>query len=497
MTNLLFGIWNALSPENLIFGLIGALLGTITGVLPGLGPTSTIAILLPITASLPAIPAIIMLSGIYYGAQYGGSTTSILMNIPGEASSVPTTYDGYPMAKQGRGGPALAIAALGSFFGGTVGCIALTITGPLLASIAFLFGPPEYAAMLLFSLVSMAVLSGDSILKGLLMTLLGIILSSIGLSLNGVPTFTYGSVTLLKGLDLISIIIGVFGISEVVLSLEEQVKTIGEAKLGKLMPSFRELRNCISCTLRATGIGFFLGLLPGMGPTMSTFMAYDVEKKINKNRANFGKGAIEGVCAPETANNANAQAGFIPLLTFGLPPTPTFAVLLAGLTMHGVEPGPALFIKYPEFIWTVVGGMYVGNVLLLILNLPLVGLWAKIVYIPYKLLAPIILGICFLGTYVLRNEIIDVLIAVIFGGFGYILKKADWPIAPVVLGFLLGPMFEAAMRPTLTLSGGSLAILFTRPIALMFMSFTMLVVAGKYVFMILKAKKEWNKRHAT
>lgn len=479
MSDLILGIWNALSPDNLMFGFIGCILGTITGILPGLGPTSAIAILLPITASLPPAPAFIMLSGIYYGAMYGGSSTSILMNIPGEAASVPTTYDGFQMAKQGRAGPALAIAAIGSFIGGTFGVIALTVTGPLLASVVFLFGPPEYTSILLFSLISMAVLSGPSIIKGTMMTLIGIILAIVGLSLNGVPVFTYGSVKLLKGIDLISMIIGLFGISEIMISLEEEVSTIGTVKLGKLMPTFQEFRNCIGCILRATGLGFILGLLPGIGPTICSFMAYDIETRVSKNRANFGKGAIEGVCAPETANNANAQAGFIPLLVFGIPPTATFAVLLMGLTLHGVEPGPMLFIKQKDLLWTVIGGMYIGNIILLILNLPLVGLWAKIVYIPYKIMAPIILGICFLGSYVLRNEILDPVSAVIFGIFGYVARKLDWPVAPVILGFILGPMFEAALRPTLTLSGGSLFILFTRPISLTFIILTIVVIGLK------------------
>ncbi len=485
MSDLILGIWHALSPENLMFGFIGCFLGTITGILPGLGPTSSIAILLPITASLPPAPAFIMLSGIYYGAMYGGSSTSILMNIPGEAASVPTTYDGFQMAKQGRAGPALAIAAIGSFIGGTIGILALTITGPLLANIVFLFGPPDYTSIIFFSLISMSVLSGPSVLKGMMMTLMGLLLAIVGLSLNGVPVFTYGSIKLLKGIDLISMIVGLFGVSEIMISLEEEISTIGKQKLGKLLPTLKEFRNCIGCILRATGLGFLLGLLPGIGPTICSFMAYDIELKVSKNRANFGKGAIEGVCAPETANNANAQAGFIPLLVFGIPPTATFAVLLVGLTLHGVEPGPMLFIKQKELLWTVIGGMYIGNVILLILNLPLVGLWAKIIYIPYKMLAPIILGICFLGSYVLRNEILDPVSAVIFGVFGYAARKMDWPIAPVVLGFILGPMFEAALRPTLTLSGGSLSILFTRPISLIFLMLTVLVITLK-LFLLKK-----------
>ncbi len=474
------GLWNALHPMNLLFGITGCILGTIVGVLPGLGPTSAIAILLPITITLPAESAIIMLGGIYYGSQYGGSTTSILMNIPGEASSVPTCFDGYEMTKQGRAGPALAIAAIGSFIGGTIGILGLTFAGPPLASIAFYFGPPEYAGLLIFSLLSMAILSGGSTLKGILTTLLGMLLATIGCSLGGVNCFTFGSIKLLKGIDLISLIIGLFGISEIMVNLEEGVTTIAKAKLGKLMPTVQEFRNCVGAMLRGTGLGFFLGLLPGMIGTVITFMSYHLEKRVSKNKANFGRGAIEGVCAPETANNAACQASYIPLMVFGIPPGPSLALLLAALTIYGLEPGPSLFIKHSDFFWTIVGAMYIGNAILLILNLPLVGIWARIVYIPYKILAPVILGFCFLGAYATRNELVDVLVAVLFGFVGYLAKKLDWPTTPIILGFILGPMLEAALRPTLTLSGGSIFILFSRPISLGFILLTFLLVAFRF-----------------
>jgi putative tricarboxylic transport membrane protein len=478
-SGIILGIWHAMSPQNLLWGTIGCILGTIVGILPGLGPTSAIAILFPLTLSLPAAPAILMLSGIYYGAMYGGSTTSILMNIPGEASSVPTTFDGYEMAKQGRAGPALAISAIGSFIGATLAITALAFIGPYLADLAFYFTAPDYAGMMFFSLVSLATLSGKSVLKGILVVITGMLLATIGCSLGGIPCFTYGYVSLMAGIGLIPMIIGLFGISEILIGLEEEIVTIAQAELGKLMPTVRELRGCFGCILRASGIGFFLGLLPGMIPTIASFMAYDVEKKISKNRSNFGNGAIEGVCAPETANNANAQAGYIPLMAFGIPPTPSLALLLSALMVFGLQPGPMLFTKNQDFVWTIIGGMYIGNVILVVLNLPLVGMWARIVYIPYKILAPIILGICFIGAYAISNEVFDVWIAIVFGVVGYIAKKGDWPIPPLILGFILGPMFEGALRPSLTKSGGSILIFFTQPISLSFIVLTLSLIVLK------------------
>jgi putative tricarboxylic transport membrane protein len=481
------GIWNAMSPLNLLFGLIGCILGTLVGVLPGLGPASAVALLFPVTINLPPVPAIIMLGGIYYGAMYGGSTTSILMNIPGEASSVPTTFDGYQMAKQGRAGPALAISAIGSFVGGTLAIMALSFTGPLLASVVFYFTAPDYAGMMFFSLVSLATLSGRSIIKGILMVLTGMLLATVGCSLGGIPCFTYGSVKMLSGLDLVSMVIGLFGICEIMVGLEAELVTIAQAKVGKLMPSFRELRDCIGCTFRSTGIGFFLGLLPGMVPTISSFLAYDVEKRVSRNKANFGKGAIQGVCAPEVANNANAQAGYIPMMAFGIPPTPTLAMLLAAFVIFGLEPGPLLFTKNADFVWTIIGAMYIGNVILLILNLPLVGLWARIVYIPYRLLAPVILGLCFLGAYAIRTDIFDVAVALFFGIVGYLARKFDWPIPPLLLGFILGPKLEGYLRPSLSMSGGSIAVFFTQPISLGFILLTSLLIALR--FYLGKAEK--------
>jgi len=486
---LLLGIWHSLSPLNLLFGFIGCMLGTIVGVLPGLGPTSAIAILFPITLKLEPTAAIIMLGGIFYGSQYGGSTTSILMNVPGEASSVATCFDGYKMAQQGRAGQALAISAIGSFIGGTIGIIGLTIAAPKLGEVGFYFGPPDYSALFIFSLLSMALLSSSSVLKGILMTLLGMTLSTVGITLGGVPCFTYGSAKLLKGIDLISLIVGLFGISEILIGLQEEVVTIAKSKLGKLMPSLKEFSDCTGAIFRATGLGFFMGLLPGMSGAVITFLSYNLERRISKNRMNFGKGAIEGVCSPETANNAACQAAYIPLMVFGIPASPSLAILLAALTIHGLPPGPTLFLKHTEFFWTIVGAMYVGNVILLILNLPLVGVWARIAYIPYKLLAPIMLGLSLIGTFAIRNDLMDCMIAIIFGVFGYAAKNLNWPTAPLIMGFILGPMLEAALRSTLSISGGSMLILLSRPISLIFVILTIVVVFLKMFFQKAEPKE--------
>jgi len=474
---LIFGFVNALTPTYLFFSLIGCLMGTLVGVLPGLGPTSAIAILLPVTGHLSPTGSIIMLAGIYYGAMYGGSTTSILMNIPGEPSSVPTTFDGYQMAKQGRAGPALAIAAIGSFFGATIAILALTFIGPLLANFALLFGPAEYFGLLSFCFISMASLSGDSTLRGILILLIGVTLSTFGYdTLTGIPRFTYGSTAMLNGIDLISMVIGLFGIGEIIISLEEEIVTIAKEKVGKLLPTWKELYDCMWTMLRSTAAAFGLGLLPGMTPNVTSFIAYDLEKRISKDASRFGKGAIEGVCAPETANNTTAIAGFIPMLIFGIPTSPALALLMGGMMIYGLNPGPFLFTKHAEFFWTFIASMYIGNFMLLILNLPLVGMWAQIAYIPYKILAPIILGICFLGAYGIRNNMFDVVVAIIFGVIGYVMKKGNWPIAPMILGFLLGPMFEGSLRQALQIYKGSFIAIILRPIPACFIVLSFVLI---------------------
>ena len=463
--DLLYGLANSLTTTNLFFCFVGVLLGTIVGVLPGLGPASTIAILLPLTMHLDPTASIIMLSGLYYGAMYGGSTTSILVNIPGEAASVVTTLDGFKMTQQGRAGQALWIAAVGSFVAGTFGAVVLSFVGPGIAKYALKFGPPEYVGLLLFSLTMLITLS-PSLLKGLTAGVMGMVLATVGLDpLTGTARLNFGLTGMMRGLELVPVIVGLFGIGEILLAAEAGAQNIYQGKLGKMMPERREMKQGLWASVRGTLIGFFPGLIPGMVPALTSFMAYDAEKRISKDPDKFGKGAIEGVAAPEAANNATAMAGFIPLMTLGIPTGPSLAIILAALMMYGLQPGPMLFVQNKEFVWTVIGSMFIGNVLLLILNLPLVGLWARISLIPYKVLGPIILAVCLVGAYSPRNTMFDVWVALIFGLIGFVMKKKQWPLAPLILGFILGDMFEGSLRQSLSMSGGSLAIFWQRPVA--------------------------------
>jgi putative tricarboxylic transport membrane protein len=470
---LVHGFAQALTLQNLLFALIGSVLGTLVGVLPGIGPTSGIAILLPLTGFLPPTPAIIMLAAIYYGAMYGGSTTAILVNIPGEVASVVTTLDGYQMARQGRAGPALAIAAISSFVAGTLGLVGLTFFAPPLADMALRIGPPEYFGLVVLSFSVVVSLSGASLVKGLSSAALGALVALVGLDpMSGVRRFAFGSSDLLGGIDFIAVIIGLFAITEVLVGVEASVTAVSMAALGKLMPRWDELRSCMGTMLRATGVGFFLGLLPGCTPGAISFISYDVEKRWSRTPERFGHGAIEGVAAPEGANNATTSGGFVPLFALGLPATPALAVLLSGLMIYGLQPGPLLFEKQPEFVWTVIASMYVGNVMLLILNLPLVGLWARLCKLPYAIMAPLILIFSVLGAFSVRNSFFDVGVALAFGAVGYLMVKLGYPTAPLVLALILTPMLESALRQSLSMAHGSPLILVTRPIALI------LILAG-------------------
>jgi putative tricarboxylic transport membrane protein len=463
--DLVYGLINSLTATNLFFCFVGVLLGTVVGVLPGLGPASTIAILLPLTMRLDPTASIIMLSGLYYGAMYGGSTTSILVNIPGEAASVVTTIDGFKMTQQGRAGQALWIAAVGSFIAGTFGSVVISFVGPEIAKYALKFGPPEYVGLLLFSLTMLITLS-PTIIKGLTAGVMGMVLATVGLDpLTGTARLNFGLTGMMRGLELVPVVVGLFGIGEILLAAEEGVQNIYQGKLGKMMPKGHDLKQGLWASVRGTVIGFFPGLIPGMVPALTSFMAYDVEKRISKYPEKFGTGVIEGVAGPEAANNATAMAGFIPLMTLGIPTGPSLAIILAALMMHGLQPGPTLFVQNKLFVWTVIGSMYIGNVLLLILNLPLVGLWARISLIPYKVLGPVILAICLVGAYSPRNTMFDVWVALIFGIMGFVMKKNNWPLAPLVLGFILGDMFEGSLRQSLSMSGGSLSIFWHRPVA--------------------------------
>ena len=479
---LLRGFADALTAQNLLFALIGAVLGTLVGVLPGIGPTSGIAILLPLTSFLPPTPAIIMLAAIYYGAMYGGSTTAILVNIPGEVASVVTTIDGYQMARQGRAGPALAIAAISSFVAGTLGLIGLTFFAPVLADLALRVGPPEYFGLVVLAFSVVVSLSGASLLRGLSSAALGAMVALVGLDpQTGVRRFTYGTVTLLNGLDFIAAIIGLFAITEVLLAVERRTAAVSLAPLGRLLPAWSELRGCIGAMLRASGVGFFLGMLPGCTPGAISFVSYDLERRVSRNRANFGKGAIEGVAAPEGANNATTSGGFVPLFALGLPATPALAVLLSGLMIYGLQPGPLLFEKQPAFVWAVIASMYVGNVMLLVLNLPLVGLWARLVRVPYRVMAPLILVFSVVGAFSVRNSLFDVAVALAFGAVGWAMAKGGYPTAPLVLALILTPMLESSLSQSLSMAGGSPLILVTRPIAVAFMGAGLALTAWSLV----------------
>jgi len=472
---LISGFWNAISPWNLLYCFLGCMIGTLVGVLPGLGPAATMAILLPLTGYLPPAGMILMLAGIYYGAMYGGSTTSILINVPGEASSVTTCLDGFRLTKQGRAGEALAIAAIASFIAGTAGVVFLSICAPVLADFALRFGPPEYFSVLLFSLTAVLSFSGPNLVKGIITVVLGMLLCSVGLDpLTGKQRFVFGINVLVSGFDIISIVIGLFGIAEVLSSAEEGIKNIYRGSLGRLIPKGEELKKGLMGSLRGTALGLTLGLLPGISPAVASFMAYDLEKRVSKTPELFGKGRIEGVAAPEAANNAVSQAGFIPLMALGIPTCPMLAILLAAFTMYGLTPGPMLFEKHAELAWTVIASMYVGNVILLILNLPLVALWARISLIPYRILGPLVLGICVVGAFSMRNNLLDIWVCIIFGFIGYLMKRRDWPAVPFIIGLIIGPMIEQNFRASIGLSGGDVSIFLMRPISGVFLALTVL-----------------------
>jgi len=477
---LLAGFAEAFTPGHLLMAAAGALVGTFVGVLPGLGPTSAIAILLPLTGVLEPTQGIIMLAGIYYGAMYGGSTTAILLNIPGEVSSVPTCLDGYPLAKKGRGGPALGITAIASFVAGTMGVIGLVFFAPLLADQALKFGPPEYFALMVLALSVMVSLSGGAIGKAAIMGALGYVLAMIGLGpSSGLPRFDYGSSVLTGGLEMTSVIIGLFAISEVLKGMAERRMTISAKQIGSVYPSVADLRQTARPILQGGLVGFLLGLLPGCSAAVSSFLAYDLEKKVSKHPERFGKGAIEGVAAPEAANNATSSAGFIPLFALGIPASPPLAVLLAGLMIYGLSPGPVLFEQNGLFVWTVIASMFIGNAMLLVLNLPLVWLWVKLTRIPYGVMAPVILLLCTIGAYSVRNSLFDVGVALLFGVFGCVLMKYQWPVVPLILCFILGPLLEESLLQSMAMSDGNPAIFFERPLSLgiLILSAILLVVS--------------------
>ena len=464
---LLNGLIACMSPQNLMFALLGCILGTLIGVLPGVGPAAGTAILIPLTFKLDPTGAIIMLSAIYYGAMYGGTITSVLINMPGEAASIVTCIDGHQMAKQGRGGTALGIAAIGSFIGGIAATIALVVVAPPLARFALSFGPPEFFALMLVGLALVTSLAGRSLLAGLMMATLGLLIAMVGIDpVRGAPRFTFGITNLYDGVGFVPVVMGLFGVSELLLTAEKPYKQIIDTNLSKLFPSREEWRRCIGAIARGTGIGFVLGLIPGVGAIIPTFMAYVLEKRVSKHPEQFGKGAIEGVAAPETANNAYANASMIPLLTLGIPSSPTIAVLMGAFIINGITPGPFLFKEKPELVWAVIASFFVGNVMLLILNLPFVGWWAKILRLPYQYIVVGTLVFCMIGAYSLQQSVFDVGMMLACGVIGYLFRKIDLPIAPLILGLILGPMLEKNLRTSLEMSAGDFWIFLTRPLCL-------------------------------
>ncbi|OGQ81882.1 MAG: transporter [Deltaproteobacteria bacterium RIFCSPLOWO2_12_FULL_60_19] len=467
LQNLYVGFSVALSPTVLLYAVVGCVIGTLVGVLPGIGPLAGISLLLPASFGLDPTSAIVLLAGIYYGAMYGGSTTSILMRIPGEAASVMTCIDGYEMTRKGRAGPALAIAAVGSYIAGTVSVVGLMLLAPPLAAFALRFGPPEYTALLLLGLLVLAYMSGGSVLKSLAMAALGLLLGMIGIdTMTGFFRFHYGLVELGDGIGIVPVAVGLFGLSEILLTAgQEKPPEVIKPKLRDLLPSRAEWRDSAWPIARGTFLGFLIGIIPGSAHIISSFVSYAVERRVSKHPERFGHGAIEGVAGPESANNSATSGAFVPMLALGVPSGPIPAVMLAALMVHGMSPGPLLIQQQPALFWGFIASMYVGNVVLLILNLPLVGLFVNILRVPYPLLYPAILVFCVLGVYAVNGSVIDVWIMIVMGGLGYLLRKFDFETAPIVLGVVLAPMLEMSFRQSLAMSSGSYAIFVNRPIA--------------------------------
>ncbi len=466
-TNLFLGFATAIEPHNLLYCFVGVLLGTLVGVLPGIGPMGAMSLLLPVTFGLSPVTGVIMLSGIYYGAMYGGSITSILVNVPGEAASVVTCIDGYQMARKGRAGPALGMSALSSFIGGTVGIVLLMGLVNPLAKIALMFAPPEYFALMVFGMVIVVYLGRGPLLKGLVMVLVGLIFGCVGTDITGHNRFDFGSLNLYEGISLIALVMGLFGMGEVLINTDEklEMRSVVSTKILDLLPTRDDWKRSFAPIVRGTFIGFLLGMLPGGGAIVSSFASYTIEKKLSKTPEAFGQGAIEGVAGPETANNAATAGCFVPLLALGIPSNVIMAVLLGALLMHGVTPGPLLATEHPEIFWGTIASMYVGNAMLLVLNLPMVGLWVRLLRVPYALLSSLILLFTIIGAFSEDNSIFNVYVLIAFGVFGYLLRKFEYDVAPLVLAYILGPLLENAFRQSLMMSSGGFSIFVTRPIS--------------------------------
>ena len=472
---LMGGFATALQPANLIFALIGCVMGTLVGILPGIGPVAGTAILIPVTFTLDPTPAIIMLAAIYYGAMYGGTLTSVLLNVPGEAASTITCLDGYEMAKQGRAGPALAMAAIGSLFGGSVATMGLVLLALPLTQFALKFGPPEFFSMMVLGLSLVTGLAGTSLVRALMAAIFGLLIATVGIDpVMGAPRFAFGRTELMDGVSLVAVAMGLFGIGEILLNAELGAAKPFQTKLASLIPSTQDIRDSVLPILRGTGIGFFIGLIPGMNAVVPTIMSYIAEKRLSKTPEKFGTGMIQGVAGPETANNAYANAALIPLFALGIPGSPTIAVIMGAFMMHGLIPGPFLFRDHADFVWAVIASLCIGNVILVILNLPLIPMWVGVLKVPYSILYSVILGFCVLGAYSLNGSVFDVAVMTVFGVLGYLLRKLDIPAAPIILTMILGPLMEQALRQSLDISGGEFSILFTRPISATLLAFAAL-----------------------
>jgi putative tricarboxylic transport membrane protein len=492
IANLSLGLSTAVTPVNLLYCLIGVFLGTLIGVLPGLGPTATIAMLLPITFVLPPISALIMLAGIYYGSQYGGSTTSILVNLPGEAASVVTTLDGYQMARRGRAGVALATAAIGSFFAGTVATLLLALFAPPLSAIALEFGPADYFSLMVLGLVASVVLAQGSLLHAIGMVVLGLLLGLIGTDVtSGAQRYTFDIPQLADGIGFVVVAMGMFGLAEIIRNLEqEQNRSVMVSKITNLMPTKEDWKRMVAPILRGTVIGSAVGILPGSGSILGAFAAYSIEKKISKNSAEFGKGAIEGVAAPEAANNAGAQTSFIPMLTLGIPSNPVMALMVGAMIIQGIQPGPSVIKEQPALVWGIIVSMWIGNFFLVVLNLPLIGLWVRMIMVPYQLLYPAILVFCGIGVFSLNNSEFDIYLMGLFGLLGYVFVKLGCEPAPMLLAFILGPLMEEYLRRAMLISRGNPWVFVQRPISATLLALAVLAMCAVLIPSFSKTREE-------
>jgi len=496
LAHIALGVQTLFTPTNILFCFLGVLMGTLVGVLPGLGPTAAIALLLPNTFHVTPVTAIIMLAGIYYGAMYGGSTTSILVNIPGEAASVITCLDGYQMALKGRAGPALGIAAFGSFIAGTISVLGLMLVAPPLAKFALAFGPPEYFSLMLMGIVVLIYLASGSILKALMMAVFGLLLGTIGMdAISGTQRLTFGVLELADGIGLIPAIMGLFGVAEVISNVEEEMKReIITAKVKNLLPNLQDWKDSFGPIIRGSFLGFFIGILPGPAPVISAFTSYAIEKKISEHPEKFGTGAIEGVAGPESANNSATGGAFIPLFTLGIPSNSVIAILLGAFMIHGIQPGPMLISKYPDLFWGTIMSMYLGNIMLLILNLPLIGLWVKVLKVPYPILFPLILLFCLVGVFSLNYSNVEVALMIGFGVFGYLARKFQFEMAPLVLAIVIGPMMENNLRLALTISQGDPWIFIQKPISAVFIIVSLVLLISPFIPWLGKRRQKLQEK---